>query len=343
MTARYVDYYSSLGVKRDATQDEIQRAYRTAARKYHPDVNKEPEAQKKFQEIQEAYEVLKDAERRKRYDTLGADYKPGQEFRPPRGGAGSGWNAGPGGFRVNFGGDGGPETAFSGSNFSEFFESLFGNGASGFDPFSEAGPGSSRGRGAGRGSRRHAETRGPRRGADAEAELSISLADAAHRATKRVTLSDSAGGSRTLDVRIPAGVTDGAVIRLAGQGTPGANGGPAGDLLLRIRFAPDPRFRIDSSDPSMLIMSLPVAPWEAALGAKVPLRTLDSEIVVTIPPGTSSGQRLRIRGQGLPNKSGDRADLIAEVRIMVPRAIDSETRVLYEQLAAKSNFDPRAT
>lgn len=342
MTARYVDYYNVLGVKRDASPDDIQRAYRTAARKYHPDINKEPEAQKKFQEVQEAYEVLKDAERRKRYDTLGADYKPGQEFRPPRG-AGAGWGGTPGGFRVNFGGDGGPETAFSGGNFSEFFESLFGGGAAGFDPFSEAGPASGRGRGGGRASRRHAEARGPRRGTDAEADLLISLADAAHRATKRVTLSDSSGGTRTLDVRIPAGVTDGAVIRLAGQGAPGAHGGPPGDLLLRIRFAPDARFRIDSADPSTLIVALPIAPWEAALGAKVPLRTLDSEIVVTIPPGTSSGQRMRIRGQGLPNKLGDRADLIAEVKIVVPRAVDSETRVLYEQLAARSNFDPRAT
>ncbi len=343
MTARYVDYYEVLGVKRDASQDDIQRAYRTAARKYHPDVNKEPEAQKKFQQAQEAYEVLKDVERRKRYDQLGADYKPGQEFRPPPGWGGNGRGAGRGGgFRVNFGGDGGPETAFSGSNFSEFFESLFGGGGGGgggFDPFGEASPG---GRAGGRTSRRHAEARGPRRGPDAEAELTISLADAAHRATKRVSLADANGETRTLDVKIPAGVTDGTAIRLAGQGGPGANGGAAGDLLLRIRIAPDARFRVDAADPYTLIAVLPVAPWEAALGAKAPLRTIDSEITVTIPPGTSSGQRMRIRGQGLPNKSGDRADMIAEIRIVVPKTIDAETRVLYEQLAAKTNFDPRA-
>ncbi len=335
MTARYVDYYNVLGVKRDASQEDIQRAYRTAARKYHPDVNKEPGSQQKFQAVQEAYEVLKDAERRKRYDQLGADYKPGQEFRPPPGWGGSGRG---GGFRVNFGGDGGPETAFSGSNFSEFFESLFGGG---FDPFSET-PGA-RARAGGRASRRHAEARGPRRGQDAEAELTISLADAALRATKRVSLSDGTSGTRTLDVRIPAGVTDGTTIRLAGQGSPGASSGPAGDLLLRIRVAPDPRFRTDPTDPYTLITTVPIAPWEAALGAKVPLRTLDSEITVTIPPGTSSGQRLRIRGHGLPNKSGERADLLGEIRIMMPKSIDPEARTLYEQLAARSNFDPRAS
>jgi curved DNA-binding protein len=348
MTARFVDYYNVLGVKRDASQEDIQRAYRTAARTYHPDMNKEPEAQKKFQEVQEAYEVLKEPERRKRYDQLGADYKPGQEFRPPQGWGGNGRGrsagAGSGGFRVNYGGDGGPESAFTGSNFSEFFESLFGGGgAGGFDPFSEAGTATGRARGGARSARRHAEPRGPRRGADAEAELLISLADAALRATKRVSLTDSEGTSRTLDLKIPAGVTDGATIRLAGQGGPGSAGGPSGDLLLRIRIAPDARFRLDPADPYTLISTLQVAPWEAALGAKVPLKTIDSEVTVTIPPGTSSGQRMRIRGQGLPNKSGERADLIAELRIVVPKSIDTETRVLYEQLAAKSNFDPRAT
>ncbi len=338
MAARFVDYYGVLGVKKDASAEEIQRAYRNAARTYHPDVNKEPAAQKKFQDAQEAYEVLKDAERRKRYDQLGADYKPGQEFRPPTGrggngrtGRGGGGTRG-GGFHVNFGGDGGPETAFSGSNFSEFFESLFGGGG-GQDPYSDAGGASGRGR---------AGARGSRRGVDAEAELLISLADAAQRATKRVSLSDGEGATRTLDVKIPAGVTDGATIRLAGQGGPGSNGGPAGDLLLRMKIAPDARVRIDPSDPYTVIATLPIAPWEAALGAKVPLRTIDSEIMVTIPAGTSSGQRMRIRGQGLPNKSGERADLIAEVRIVVPKTLDEETRVLYEQLAAKSNFDPRS-
>lgn len=350
MTARFVDYYNVLGVKRDASQEDIQRAYRTAARTFHPDVNKDPEAQKKFQQAQEAYEVLKDAERRKRYDQLGADYKPGQEFRPPpgwggngrRGPGGGGGGGGAGGFRVNFGGDGGPESAFNGSNFSEFFESLFGGGG-GFDPFSEGGMPGGQGRGSARSARRHAEPRGPRRGIDAEAEMMITLLDAAQRATRRVSLTDSSGQSRTLDVKIPAGVTDGTTIRLAGQGGPGTNGGPAGDLLLRIRIAPDPRFRTEPADPFTLIAAVPIAPWEAALGAKVPLRTIDSEIVITIPPGTSSGQRMRIRGQGLPNKSGDRGDLIAEIRIVVPKSVDAETRVLYEQLAAKSNFDPRNT
>lgn len=343
MAAKFVDYYQSLGVKRDASPEEIQRAYRTLVRQYHPDVNKEPGAEARFKEIQEAYEVLKDPARRKRYDELGADYKPGQEFHPPPGSAWAGSGGRRGGFRVNFGGEGAEGVDFGASGFSEFFESLFGGMAggaargAGFDPFEAAAAAGPR---AGRnGSRRRA---GPQRGADAEAELTITIADAIHRATKRVSLSrDDGGDTRTIDVRIPAGVTDGTVIRLAGQGAPGANGGAAGDLLLRIRFAHDARFRVDPADPYTLHTTLPVAPWEAALGAKVTAHAPDADVLVTIPPGTSSGQKLRIRGYGLPNKHGDRADLIAEVRIVTPRALTPEQRTLWEQLAASSNFDPR--
>lgn len=345
MAAKFVDYYQSLGVKRDASQEEIQRAYRTLVRQYHPDVNKEPGAEARFKEVQEAYEVLKDPARRKRYDELGADYKPGQEFRTPPGNAWSGSEyGGRGGFRVKFGGDGAEGVDFGPSGFSEFFDALFGGmggGASGhagtrFDPFGAA-PGQRAGR---NGQRRRA---GPQRGADAEAELTITIADAIHRATKRVSVARSDGtGARTIDVRIPAGVTDGTIIRLAGQGGPGVSGGEPGDLLLRIRLAPDERFRVDPSDHCTLHTTLPVAPWEAVLGAKVTAQTPDSQVLVTIPPGTSSGQKLRIRGHGLPNKQGERADLIAEVRIMVPRTLTPEQRALWEKLAAASNFDPRS-
>lgn len=346
MAAKFVDYYQSLGVKRDASPEDIQRAYRALVRQYHPDVNKEPGAEARFKEIQEAYEVLKDPARRKRYDELGADYKPGQEFRPPPGSAWAGSGQGRrGGFRVNFGGEGAEGVDFGSSGFSEFFESLFGGmaggpggaGGSSFDPF---GAGAGHGRRAGRnGSRRRA---GPHRGPDAEAELTITIAEAIQRAIRRVSLSrDDGGGTKTIDVRIPAGVTDGAVIRLAGQGGPGVSGGEPGDLLLRIRLAHDARFRVDPSDPCTLHTTLPVAPWEAALGAKVTAHTPDADVLVTIPPGTSSGQKLRIRGHGLPNKQGERADLIAEVRISVPKALTPEQRALWEQLAAASNFDPR--
>lgn len=348
MPARFVDYYKVLEVKRDATPEEVQRAYRVLARKYHPDVNKDGDAQKRFQEVQEAYEVLKEPARRKRYDDLGADYKPGQEFRGGAGGqgrrSGSAGGAGGGrGFNADFGGGMGGMGGMGGGNFSDFFESLFGQNA---DPFGEAG-GMHTARTGDRASRGRAGSQrggggGPRRGGDAEAELTISLADAANRATKRVTLTDAEGTNRTLDVKVPPGITDGATIRLTGQGGPGREGGVAGDLLLHLRIAPDPRFRVDAADPFTLITTVPIAPWEAALGAKVHVPTIDSEVVLTIPAGTSSGQRLRVRGHGLPRKSGDRADLIAEARIVVPPTIEPEVRALYERLAAESNFDPRA-
>ena len=344
MAAKFVDYYQSLGVKRDSSQEDIQRAYRTLVRQYHPDVNKEPGAEARFKEIQEAYEVLKDPARRKRYDELGADYKPGQEFRPPPGSAWAGGEGGRrGGFRVKFSGEGAEGADFGSSGFSEFFESLFGGMAG--TPGEQAARVSTHSPArapAGHRTQRIARRAGPQRGPDAEAELTITIAEAIQRATRRVSLSrDDGGGSKTIDVRIPAGVTDGAVIRLAGQGGPGASGGESGDLLLRIRLALDARFRSDPADPYTLHTTLPVAPWEAALGAKVTAHTPDADVLVTIPAGTSSGQKLRIRGHGLPNKQGERADLIAEVRISMPKALTPEQRALWEQLAAASNFDPR--
>ncbi len=336
MPAKFQDYYQSLGVARGATQDEIQGAYRTMARKYHPDMNKEPAAEAKFKEISEAYEVLKDPEKRKKYDTLGANWKQGQEFRPPPGWAG----ARPGGTRVDFGGGRGGQ-----SDFSDFFESVFGGGGGmggggfGNDDFAEAM----------RGGRAGAGTRGrraqPRQGQTHEVEITISLADAFHGATRRISLSstDEEGDESTknFDVRIPSGVTDGSTIRLSGQGGEGQSGGPAGDLLLKVNIAPDPRFRLDPAHKHTLLVTLPIAAWEAALGAKVPLATMDGEITITVPPGSQSGQKLRIKGKGLPNKTGDHGDLYAELKIVVPKTLTDEERPAWETLRDSSTFDAR--
>lgn len=352
MTAKFQDYYQSLGVQRSASADDIQSAYRKLARKYHPDVSKEPGADAKFKEINEAYEVLKDPEKRKRYDALGANWKQGQEFRPPQGWGGR--SAGPGGRRVHvdFGGGGG-------GDFSEFFESIFGGGMGGMggmdhDDFAEAMRGGRPGGAGGRASRKN--HRAQQQGRTQEAEISIPLADAFHGATRRITLSttDEMGeeSTRSYEVRIPAGVTEGSTIRLPGQGGEGFGGGPAGDLLLRVSIAADPRFRIDPEHKHNLHTTLNIAPWEAALGARVHLATVDGEITITIPPGSQSGQKLRIKGKGLPTRaksdgSGGAAathgDLFAELRIVTPRTLTDEQKALWEQLAAASNFDARAS
>lgn len=351
MSAKFHDYYQVLGVQRSASADEIQRAYRDLARKYHPDMNKEKGAEERFKEIGEAYEVLKDADKRKRYDALGANWKHGQDFQPPQGwggGARSGRRAsgGPGGnVHVDFG--------EGGADFSDFFESLFGGGGggaraarSGFggmsgDDFADAMRGGAAGRGA-----RHGRSRA-RPGQTHEAEITIPLRDAFRGGTRNITLTSSddhgASSQRTYDVKIPAGVTDGAVIRLSGQGGPGSGGGEAGDLLIRIRIAPDPRFRFDAESKHDLITTILLAPWEAALGARVPVETLAGELTMTIPPGSQSGQKLRIRGQGFPRKNADPGDLFAELKIVVPRTLTPEERTLYEQLRDQSNFQPRTT
>ncbi len=353
MTAKFQDYYQSLGLRRGASADEIQSAYRTMARKYHPDVSKEAGADAKFKEISEAYEVLKDPEKRKRYDALGANWKQGQEFRPPPGWGGRGGGdgqGGPGGRRVhvNFGGRGG-----GGADFSEFFESIFGGGGMGGidqDDFAEAMRG---GRPGARGGRNHSRSYA-QAGRTQEAEITIPLADAFHGATRRISLSsvDETGeeSTRNYEVRIPAGVTDGSTIRLPGQGGEGYGGGPAGDLLLRVSIAPDPRFRIDPHHKHNLHTTLDIAPWEAALGGRVHLTTIDGDITVTIPAGSQSGQKLRIRARGLPTRSRSdaaeapgRGDLFAELRIVTPRSLTDEQRALWEQLAKASNFDPRAS
>jgi curved DNA-binding protein len=318
----YKDYYATLGVKKDASQDEIQKAYRKLARKFHPDVNKAPEAEVKFKEIGEAYEVLKDEDKRQKYDQYGSAWKRAQQTGAPP----PGWE----GINFDFGGMGG-QGGFGGGEFSSFFDMLFGGrrgagGGAGFGGHPGFG-----GAGAGfRGS-----------GGDSEATLSISLEEAVRGGKREIALADPNTGQRkTLSVKIPEGVRAGQRIRLAGQGQPGMGGGPAGDLYLRIEIEPDPRFRVEGSD---LHTSVPVAPWEAALGGDAEVQTLDGPVRVRIPAGSSSGRRIRLRGRGL-SQAGDGAkgDLLAEIRIMVPDQLSERERELFEQLAEASSFRARA-
>jgi curved DNA-binding protein len=314
----YKDYYQTLGVKKDASQEDIQKAYRKLARKYHPDVNKAPEAELKFKEIGEAYEVLKDADKRQKYDQYGSAWKHAQQ----RGGSPPGWE---GGFDFGdfaqgggFGGGGG------GEGFSSFFEMLFGRGAGGRRGGGGFGAGS--------------EDLRNRAGGDSEAELAISLEEAINGSTREIALSDPATGQRkNLSVKIPPGVREGQRIRLAGQGQPGMGGAP-GDLFLRIRIEPDPRFRLEGAD---LHTHVPVTPWEAALGGDAEVETPEGTVRIRIPAGSSSGRKIRLRGRGLKRTGGERGDLLAEVRIVVPSELSERERELYEQLAEASEFQPR--
>jgi curved DNA-binding protein len=323
MAVAFRDYYEVLGVPRDASNDDIRSAYRKLARQYHPDVNKEPDAEDRFKEVSEAYEVLRDPEKRERYDRLGANWKAGQDVSGEPGfdgfggfGFGGGAPGGPGS-RDGFGGD--VRVEFGGGEFSDFFEGLFG------------------GRG-GRGGR----TRGQRaggfdgfsmRGADQEAELELTLEEAARGGRRKISFGDG----RDYEVNIPPGVRDGQRIRLAGEGSPGMASGPSGDLFLRVRIKPHPRFRVQGKD---LYVDLPVTPWEAALGAEVEVPTLDGTTRVKVPSGSSTGRKLRLRGQGLPGRDGN-GDLYAVIKVEVPKRPTAEERELLERLAQVSRFNPR--
>lgn len=338
MPVKYRDYYEILGVKRDASEEEIKKAYRKLARKYHPDINKDPEAENRFKEINEAHEVLSDPEKRKRYDTLGSNWHTGQDFTPPPGWENAqfhfGRGDGPRGFEFHsFGG---------GSGFSDFFEALFGGG--GFENLFESQAGTrSRTR-----SRpfTHNHAQPASTGQDAEVDLEISLEDAYHGTQKSIALHvqepDEQGRwiskRKHIDVKIPAGTRDGTRIRLRGQGGKGSHGGPDGDLYIKIRLAKHPLFRVEDFN---LEADLPITPWEAALGANVQASTLDGRVTVHIPAGSNSGQRLRLKGKGLPMKGGKRGDQYLRLQIAVPNTLSAEEKELYQKLAHISKFDPR--
>ncbi|MCW2500876.1 MAG: chaperone DnaJ domain protein [Frankiales bacterium] len=307
------DYYEVLGVDRNASGEELQRAFRNLARKNHPDVNKDPGAEERFKEISEAYDVLSDEEDRAKYDRFGANFRQVPDDYATAGAGRGGYG---GGARV-YGSGGG----YGGEGIN--IEDLFG-GAGGFE-----------GLFGGRGFR----SPGPVPGADQEAEIELTVEEAYTGGQRQIRLSGG-DGARSYDVTIPPGVTDGQRIRLAGQGGRGGRGGEPGDLYLVVRLKPHDRYRLEGRN---IIVDLPVAPWEAALGATVPLMAPGGEVKVTVPAGSSSGRKLRLAGEGMPNPRGKPGDLYAVVMIHVPKRLTKRERELFEQLAAESKFDPRST
>jgi len=306
------DYYEIMGVARDASQDDIKKAYRRLARKYHPDVSKEADAEERFKEVGEAYAVLKDPEKRAAYDQLGKNWKSGQEFRPP-----PDWDAG-----FEFSGSGFDGDA---SQFSDFFDTLFG----GQFRTSQAGQ------------RRSGFSA---RGEDHHARILIDLEDAYKGATRSISLRGAEldrGGhvvtkERTLNVRIPKGVTQGQRIRLAGQGAPGIGDAPAGDLYLAVEFNPHGTFRVENRD---VYTELPITPWEAALGASVSVPTPDGRVDMKIPAGTTRRRTLRLKGRGIPGKTP--GDMYVELAITLPAADSDKAKAIYTEMRDTLDFDPR--
>jgi curved DNA-binding protein len=327
MSVKFKDYYDILGVPRSASEEEIRKAYRKLARKFHPDVSKETGAESRFKEVAEAYDVLGDSEKRKKYDSLGSGWRAGQEFTPPEGfpGAEYAYEGGPHVYtNIN------PEE-FGG--FSDFFASLFGGAfeRGGFHPGGDEG---------GAGDWRM-------RGSDHEATIAIDLEDAYYGATKQIALQsaevDQTGRvhrrSRSYEVKIPPGTREDSRIRLAGQGSPGVGSGPSGDLFLRVHINPHPVFCLEGAD---LEVEVPVAPWEAALGGSVPVPVMGGAVSLKVPPGVESGRKFRLRGKGLPGRAGRAGgDLIAIVSIVVPARLTPRERELFEELRRTSAFDPR--
>ncbi|GAB4348376.1 MAG: DnaJ C-terminal domain-containing protein [Immundisolibacter sp.] len=292
----YKDYYKTLGVARDASTEDIKRAYRKLARKYHPDVSKEADAEARFKEVAEAYEVLKDAEKRAAYDRLGSNWRAGQGFTPP-----PGWE------NAHFEFHGAP----GGSGFSDFFDALF--GAAGFG-----------------GPRTRPGARRDTRREHQQARVQITLEDAFHGRTRNVNLSQPGGPTRTLQVRIPKGVRAGQRIRLAGQGSGG------GDLYLEVEFAPHRLYRLQGAD---LYLDLPITPWEAALGATVKVPTLGGAVELSVPAGSQSGDKLRLRGRGLPGSPP--GDQFVVLKIVAPKPDTEAAREAYQRLAKLLPADPR--
>ena len=313
----YQDYYRTLGIGKSAAEEEIQKAYRKLARKYHPDVNKESEAENRFKEINEAYQVLSDPDKRSKYDQFGSAWNRAQSTGTPPPGFedifsafGFGGSGGGGGFHTRSSGD-----------FSSFFETLFGGGQA------RAQTGWSQG-----GARSGA-------GVDHETQISLTLEEAARGGQREIALRGPQGSRKVLNVKIPAGIRPGQKIRLSGQGGPGVGGGGRGDLFLKVNLIPHPRLRLDGSD---LRTTLRAAPWEAALGGTATLPTLDGPVTVKIPPGSSSGRKIRLRGKGFPQPRGRSGDLLAEIRIVLPAELTDEEEALLRQLGEVSSFDPRA-
>lgn len=308
---QFKDYYEIMGVARDATQDEIKRSYRKLARKYHPDVSDDPKAEERFKEVGEAYEVLKDPEKRAAYDQLGTQWRSGQDFRPP-----PDWDQG---FEFSDGGF----TQADAAQFSEFFESLFGG----------------RGR---RAARAHPGIR--MRGEDHHARVAVDLEDAYTGAQRSITLRSpelTEDGhvvlrERTLSVRIPKGIRSGQKIRLAGQGGPGMGDGEPGDLYLQVELNPHGLYRVDGRD---VYLELPVAPWEAALGATVEVPTPSGRVDLRVPANSNQGSKLRLRGKGIPGR--DPGDMFVILKVVLPPA-DDAARDLYEKMKERTAFDPRA-
>jgi curved DNA-binding protein len=346
MPVKYKDYYETLGVGRNASEDEIKRAFRKLARQHHPDVAKnKKQAEERFKEINEAYEVLGDPAKRKRYDELGPDWSSGAEFHPP-----PGWESAGAPFGGRAGEGAGFDFRFGGTGFSDFFEHLFGARAgrgAGFSP----GGGFSR------------ADFGSERGEDIEGDILVTLEEALAGSIRSVSVRQGArceacGGTgrrgrqtcgacggkgqtvrtQTYQVKIPAGVTEGQRLRIAGRGEAGLGGGAAGDLYLRVRLAKHPDFEVEGHD---LICEADLAPWEAVLGASIAVPTPQGRVNIRIPPGTQNGQKLRLRGRGLPERGGGSGDLFVIARVQVPARVTDAERKLWEQLARESRFEPR--
>ncbi|WP_213879569.1 DnaJ C-terminal domain-containing protein [Pseudomonas sp. dw_358] len=306
----FKDYYKILGVEPTADDKAIKAAFRKLARKYHPDVSKEKDAENRFKEANEAYEALSNPEKRAEYDELRKYGQHGRPFQGP-----PGWQGRGGGGEENV-------------DFSDFFSSIFGQGGGG--------------RGAGSPFGRGGQRAAPRKGQDVEMTLAVFLEETLSGESKQVSYRvphTSGGETKTLNVKIPAGVADGERIRLKGQGAPGSAGGGAGDLFLTIKLAPHPLFEVEGHD---LIIHVPLAPWELALGTKVAVPTLTGRINLTIRPDSQNGQRLRVKGNGLSNRQGERGDLYAQLKVVMPGIADEATRALWEGLSQKAAFDPRA-
>src|SRR5204863_1646406 len=311
MAVQFRDYYETLGVSKTASEDEIRSAFRKLARKYHPDVAKDKKtAEEKFKQINEAYEVLSDPEKRRKYDELGEHWNQPGGFQPP-----PQWGGGqPGGYRWGGGEDGGVEFEFGGTGFSDFFEAFFGGGRgrSAFGGFGQRGVTAERGN-------------------DVEADIMVTLEEALHGSTRQVSLR-RAGSKKTetYQVKIPRGVREGQRIRLAGQGEAGERGGKSGDLFLRVRLARHPDYSVEGND---LVQEVKIAPWQAVLGDQLILPTLEGSARLKLPPGTQGGQRFRLRGRGLPGVSGQRGDLYVAVQVSVPKKLSEREQEIWEQLA----------